>query len=251
MEILNVSHLKKTFSRGESAVEALKGVSLTLHRGEFTCMMGPSGSGKSTLLHLVGALDRPTAGQVVVEGQKINEMSDEELSRFRRRRLGFVFQFFNLLPTLTAVENVALPLLLDGMKFEQVRAKALELLEQMGIGNRAGHRPAQLSGGEMQRVAIARALVADPVMILADEPTGNLDSKTGETVLELLRKLAVERDQTILMVTHDTHAASFGNRQIRMRDGLIESDIRDVSRGDSEKAESRTFPGSMPRVDQQ
>jgi putative ABC transport system ATP-binding protein len=186
--------------------------------------MGPSGSGKSTLLHLIGGLDQPTSGSVQLDGQAIEKYSDDQLSAFRRRRLGFIFQFFNLLPTLTALENVALPLLLDGKSLGEISPKAKELLAMMGMEKRMHHRPDQLSGGEMQRVAIARALVTDPILILADEPTGNLDTKTGTTVLELLARLVKERDQTVLMVTHDSRAASFGNRLVTLRDGLIESD---------------------------
>lgn len=222
--LLKARDLKKTFFRGDHAVDALKGVSLDVGHGEFVSIMGPSGSGKSTLLHLIGGLDRPTAGSIQLQGQGIESYSDRELSEFRRRRLGFIFQFFNLLPTLSAIENVALPLLLDGKRLSEVEGKARALLERMGLGARLSHRPDQLSGGEMQRVAIARALVTDPLLILADEPTGNLDSKTGTAVLELLQKMAKEQGQTILMVTHDPRAASYGTRLIRFRDGVIESD---------------------------
>jgi putative ABC transport system ATP-binding protein len=222
--LLDASEVKKSYSRGHQTVEALKGVSLSLERGTFTSIMGPSGSGKSTLLHIVGGLDRPTTGTVKIDGQRIEAFSDDELSSFRRRRLGFIFQFFNLLPTLTAIENVALPLLLDGQSMTRIAPKARELLEMMNLGGRIDHRPDQLSGGEMQRVAIARALIADPLLILADEPTGNLDTKTGGTVLELLAKMAKERGHTILMVTHDPRAASYGDRLVTLRDGLIESD---------------------------
>lgn len=225
--ILEAREIRKSYHRGNSssqAVDALKGVSLSVPRGEFVSIMGPSGSGKSTLMHIIGGLDRPTAGQVLLAGQAIETYSDDRLSAFRRRRLGFIFQFFNLLPTLTALENVALPLLLDGKPMREIAPKARELLGMIGLGHRVDHRPDQLSGGEMQRVAIARALVTDPLLILADEPTGNLDTKTGTTVLELLARMARERGQTILMVTHDPRAASFGDRLVRMRDGLIESD---------------------------
>lgn len=228
--VLEARELRKTFSRGDQTVEALRGVSLSVDKGQFTAIMGPSGSGKSTLLHLLGGLDRPTGGKILIQGQALEGLSDKELSEFRRRRLGFIFQFFNLLPTLTALENVALPLLLDGKPLREISPRARDLLEQMGLGPRMNHRPDQLSGGEMQRVAVARALIADPWMILADEPTGNLDSKTGVMVLELLRTLARERQQTILMVTHDPKAASYADRLIQLRDGHIESDAAPTQR---------------------
>jgi putative ABC transport system ATP-binding protein len=223
--ILEARDVRKVYTRGDQKVEALAGVSVSLERGQFTSIMGPSGSGKSTLLHIIGGLDRPTSGSVRLDGQSIESYSDDELSAFRRRRLGFIFQFFNLLPTLTALENVALPILLDGQSIKKVGPRAKELLSQIGLKNRINHHPDQLSGGEMQRVAIARALVTDPLLILADEPTGNLDTKTGTTVLEILAQMARERGHTILMVTHDLRAASFGNRLITLKDGLLESDI--------------------------
>jgi putative ABC transport system ATP-binding protein len=224
MAILQALDIRKSYHRGHQAVDALKGVSLSVERGQFVSIMGPSGSGKSTLMHIIGGLDRATSGQVLLDGQAIEMLSDDELSAFRRRRLGFIFQFFNLLPTLTAIENVALPLLLDGKSMKDIAPKATELLKQIGLSHRLDHRPDQLSGGEMQRVAIARALVTDPLLILADEPTGNLDTKTGTSVLELLAQMARERNHTILMVTHDPRAASFGHRLVTLRDGLLESD---------------------------
>lgn len=222
--LFTVKDLKKTYSRGDQAVEALRGVNLEIQKGQFVSIMGPSGSGKSTLLHLLGGLDRPTSGSVTLDGQSIEKMTDEDLSVFRRRKLGFIFQFFNLLPTLTAVENVALPMLLDNVSMSEIEPRAKKLLEQIGLGHRMHHTPDQLSGGEMQRVAICRALISDPLMILADEPTGNLDTKTGESVLTVLSKMAKEEGKTIVMVTHDPKAASYGTRLIRVRDGLLESD---------------------------
>lgn len=224
MSILSTLDLRKTYARGGAEVHALRGVSVTIERGEFVVMMGPSGSGKSTFLQLAGALDRASSGRVTVDGTVLAELSDTALSRFRRTRLGFVFQFFNLLPTLTALENVALPLLLEGEAASKVNAKAMQWLDSMGMAHRAKHRPTELSGGEMQRVAMARALVAEPALVLADEPTGNLDSASGIQVLELLRDATRTRGLTLLMVTHDPRAASYGTRLITLRDGAIESD---------------------------
>ena len=236
--LLQARNLRKNFTRGTTQVEALRGVDLSIEKGEFVSIMGPSGSGKSTLLHLIGGLDLPTSGEVLIDGEAIQNLPDDALSEFRRRRLGFIFQFFNLLPTLSALENVALPRLLDGESIGEVENKCKALLTQMGLGSRFSHRPDQLSGGEMQRVAIARALVTDPLLILADEPTGNLDSKTGESVLRLLAEMARERGHTILMVTHDANAASFGTRLVRLRDGEIESDTAIAPRKDVRSPES-------------
>lgn len=222
--LLKIESLKKTYSRGDQIVEALRGVSLEIESGQFVSIMGPSGSGKSTLLHLMGGLDRPSSGKVILQDQAIESLSDHDLSLFRRQKLGFIFQFFNLLPTLSALENVALPRLLNGESIKSIRPKAEELLKMMGLEKRMDHKPDQLSGGEMQRVAIARALIGDPLMILADEPTGNLDSKTGESVLTLLQNLVREHGKTIVMVTHDSKAASFGNRLIKLKDGVLDSD---------------------------
>ncbi len=226
--LLKIDSLKKTYSRGDQTVEALKGVSLEIDSGQFVSIMGPSGSGKSTFLHLMGGLDRPTSGKVVFDGKAIDSLSDYDLSLFRRQKLGFIFQFFNLLPTLSALENVALPRLLNGESIKTIRPKAEELLKMMGLEKRMDHKPDQLSGGEMQRVAIARALVADPLMIFADEPTGNLDSKTGESVLNLMKNLVKDHGKTIVMVTHDPKAASYGTRLIQMKDGLLDSDEKIV-----------------------
>lgn len=222
--LLEVKSLEKSYPRGDQTVNALRGVSLEIKEGQFVSIMGPSGSGKSTLLHLMGGLDRPTRGQVILKGEAIDQLSDDALSLFRRKKLGFIFQFFNLLPTLSALENVALPRLLDGQTMKSIEPKAKELLETMGLSHRMHHKPDQLSGGEMQRVAIARALVSDPLLLLADEPTGNLDSKTGESILKILKDMSEKMGKTIVMVTHDPKAAATGNRLIRLRDGNLESD---------------------------
>jgi putative ABC transport system ATP-binding protein len=186
--------------------------------------MGPSGSGKSTLLHLIGGLDRPTAGDVLVGDRLISQMADDEVTLFRRTKVGFIFQFFNLLPTLTALENVALPFILDGRSKGEADQKGQILLEKVGLTKRRHHLPEEMSGGEIQRIAIARALAFDPPLLLADEPTGNLDSKTGESILSLLRKINQEDHCTVVMVTHSKEAAEFGNRTIYLRDGRIERD---------------------------
>jgi putative ABC transport system ATP-binding protein len=216
--------VRKVYGRGETEVCALDGVSLDVPAGQFVAVMGPSGSGKSTLLHLLGGLDQPTAGEIVVAGTPLAGMSDDDITIFRRRRIGFVFQFFNLLPGLTAEENVALPLLLDGRGRRAVQPAVEEALARVGLGSRRRHRPDELSGGEMQRVAIARALVIEPALILADEPTGNLDSRTGEQILALIRDANQRRGATVLLVTHDARAASYATRTVTMRDGTIVAD---------------------------
>lgn len=221
--LVTALRLSKEYHLGEKVVRALDNVSFSVDAGTFACVMGPSGSGKSTLLHLLGGLDRPSTGSVMVDGADLASLSDEELTTFRRRKLGFVFQFFNLLPTMNAWENVGLPLLLDGRKLPDVRPRAEALLERVGLGERTHHKPGQLSGGEMQRVAIARALAPDPVLILADEPTGNLDSGSGEAVLGLLKSAAQNDGKTIVMVTHDMKAASAGDQIIQMEDGRLVS----------------------------
>ena len=213
--------LRKVFGTDETRVEALRGVDLVLRPGEFLAVMGPSGSGKSTLLHLVGGLDTPTSGSVLLAGQDLATLDDDALTLVRRRRIGFVFQFFNLLPILTAGENVALPLVIDGVKEAEAERRAAAALERVGVAHRRDHRPRELSGGEQQRVAIARALVTDPVLVLADEPTGNLDSVSGDQVIGLLRSLVDERGQTILMVTHDARAAAVADRLALLKDGAV------------------------------
>ena len=215
---IEATSIVKTYRQGEDEIRALRGVDISVARGEFLAITGASGSGKSTLLHVLGGLDRPDSGEVWVEGQAISTLSEEELAIVRRRRLGFVLQFFNLLPTLTAEENAAFPLLLDGVDDALDRARTT--LENVGLRERATHRPSQLSGGEQQRVALARALVTRPAVVLADEPTGNLDSATGADILKLLRATADE-GQTIVMVTHDQKTAEYADRIVGLADGLL------------------------------
>jgi putative ABC transport system ATP-binding protein len=210
----------KTYRQGDDEIRALRGIDLEVGVGEFVAITGASGSGKSTLLHILGGLDRPDEGDVRVEGRSLSGLGDEELALLRRRRVGFVLQFFNLLPTLTARENAAFPLLLDGIGDAVDRGEAG--LREVGLSGRAAHLPSQLSGGEQQRVALARALVTEPAVVLADEPTGNLDSATGEDILRLLRSTA-DRGQTIVMVTHDQRTATFADRTVRLVDGYLES----------------------------
>jgi putative ABC transport system ATP-binding protein len=206
---------------GEVTVDALAGVDFTVEEGEFVAIMGPSGSGKSTLLHLLGGLDGPTEGEVTLGGKRLSKLSDREVTLVRRRNVGFIFQFFNLLPTLSAEENIALPLLIDGQNIRKHQEKIDRLLEMVGLSDRRHHKPDQLSGGQQQRVAIARAFVTDPAIVLADELTGNLDSKSGEEILGLLRRSCDEFGQTIVMVTHDAKAASFADRVVFLMDGRI------------------------------
>jgi putative ABC transport system ATP-binding protein len=226
MELVEVTKIYRQGRRaGAQAVQALRGVSMKVEAGEFVAIMGPSGSGKSTLMHLMGALDTPTSGRAVFRGQDLRTLSDRERSLLRRTRLGFVFQFFNLLPTLTAAENVALPLLLGGQPRGRAVRSASAALERVGLRHRESHFPDELSGGEMQRVAVARALVSEPDAVLCDEPTGNLDSATSKEILTLLRSLPESGRRSVVMVTHDAQAAAYGNRLIKIRDGLIESDV--------------------------
>ncbi|MGK8523547.1 ABC transporter ATP-binding protein [Nocardia asteroides] len=220
--MLELSGVTKEYRVGGQAVRALDDVGLRIETGEFTSIIGPSGSGKSTLLHLLGALDSPDTGSIRFRGEEIGALDEEQQSAFRRHQVGFVFQFFNLLPTLSAWENVAIPKLLDGTGLRKAKPRALELLDRVGLGQRAEHRPAELSGGQMQRVAVARALIMDPPLILADEPTGNLDSKTGAAILELLGEIAGS-GSSVVMVTHDMGAVAYCDRVITLRDGRIGS----------------------------
>jgi len=224
MVVLETRALTKTYGEGELRVEALRGVDLRVGQGELLAIMGPSGSGKSTLLHLLGGVSAPTCGKVFLEKVDLAVLSDDERTIIRRERIGFIFQSFNLLPTLTAAENVSLPLELNGVPTRESRRRALVSLELVGMAHRKTHLPSTLSGGEQQRVAIARALVIEPAVVLADEPTGNLDSVNGCQVTTLLRRLSSERQQTIVMVTHDPNVAAQADRLVSLRDGLVESD---------------------------
>jgi putative ABC transport system ATP-binding protein len=229
LPILTVDNVEKIYEGGARGVAALRGVSLEADAGDFIALMGPSGCGKSTLLHLLGGVDRPTRGRVVLDGATISALDEEALARVRRKKIGFVFQFFNLLPTLTVIENVALPLLLDSASERESRERAADLLDRVGLAARASHFPAELSGGEMQRAAVARAIIARPMLVLADEPTGNLDSENGEQVMSLLADLNRELGITIILATHSEEAAARTRRVIRMRDGLIESIVQERS----------------------
>ncbi len=214
-------NLTKIFGSGEAKVEALRGIDLEVRCGEFVAVMGPSGSGKSTLLHLIGALDSPSGGTVSVGGEELSELDDDQLTLLRRRRIGFIFQAFNMLDVLTAEENVALPLIIDGVAESDAAPRAFAALELVRLSARRHHLPGQMSGGEQQRLAVARALVADPLLILADEPTGNLDSANGDQVMSLLRELVDRRRQTILMVTHNPNHAAMADRLVRLKDGRM------------------------------
>jgi putative ABC transport system ATP-binding protein len=227
--IVSTAELQRTYGEGEATVHALRGVSIAFPPGQFTAIMGPSGSGKSTLMHLLAGLDRPTSGSVVVDGQELANLDDRKLTSLRRDKLGFVFQAFNLIPVLTARENITLPLMLAGAKVDQEWMDTL--VAAVGLGDRLTHRPSELSGGQQQRVAIARALIARPAVVFADEPTGNLDSKSSAEVLDLLRHAVDDFGQTVIMVTHDAGAAAAADRVVVLRDGGVVHD------GTSESAE--------------
>lgn len=222
MPILVLNNVHRIYDGGGRAVAALRGVSFEAETGGFIALMGPSGCGKSTLLHIIGAMDRPTRGSVYLGGISLDSLDEEELARLRRKKIGFVFQFFNLLPTLTVAENVALPLLLDRARQAEASRRSHEVLARVGLAERAAHFPAELSGGEMQRAAVARAVVTRPELILADEPTGNLDTDNGNEVMNLLAELNHELGLTIILATHSAEAARYARQTIRMRDGLIE-----------------------------
>lgn len=221
MLIISTKNLTKVFGSGPTAVTALDHVNLTVKAGEFVAIMGPSGCGKSTLLHLIGGLDRPSSGEVFIEGTSIAEMNDDRLTEMRRRKIGFVFQFFNLIPVLNVLENAALPVTLDGVKPAEAQKQAAAWLDRFGLSDRLSSRPDQLSGGQQQRVAIARALAADPALILADEPTGNLDTRSGDEIASLMRDVAKKYGRTVVMVTHDPRIAAYADRIVFLKDGKI------------------------------
>lgn len=220
--ILRVQEVKKSYRMGRIFVPALRGISFRVEQGEFLTIFGPSGSGKSTLLHLIGCLDRPDEGEIVVDGHNILELSDDELAQLRLAKIGFVFQFFNLLPRLTALRNVELPLTIVGLPEKESLKRAREMLKLVGLEDRINHRPPELSGGEQQRVALARALINNPKIVLADEPTGNLDTKTGWEIVRVMNNLNNEKRQTFVVVTHDPQITETSDRILHLRDGLIE-----------------------------
>jgi putative ABC transport system ATP-binding protein len=226
MTVLQAEQVTRQYRMGELTVNALDTVNFAVDKGEFVAIMGPSGSGKSTLLHLLGGLDGASEGEITLAGKALSKLNDDEVTLVRRRNVGFIFQFYNLVPTLTAEENIALPILIDGRDVDQYRSKIDELLKLVDLTDRRHHKPDQLSGGQQQRVAIARAFVADPDIVLADEPTGNLDSKSGKAILELLRHSCDELGHTIVMVTHDAFAASYADRVVFLKDGRVVRNLK-------------------------
>jgi len=235
--IVSTQDLTKVYGHGATAVHALRGINLAIQPGEFVAVMGPSGCGKSTLLHLIGGLDHPTSGKVMIEGEDLTRLNDDQVTALRRRKMGFVFQFFNLIPVLNALENAALPMILDGMRPNEAYQRAREWLERVGLGPRLTHRPSELSGGEQQRVAIARALASEPSIILADEPTGNLDSRASEEIAMLLRQISSEWGRTILLVTHDPRIAAYADRIVFLKDGqIVDETIMESRNGDEVSA---------------
>jgi putative ABC transport system ATP-binding protein len=230
MAIVETRLLSKVYGAGAVAVTALHQINLRVEPGAFVAVMGPSGCGKSTLLQLLGGLDRPTSGDVLIEGQALAGLSDDALTALRRRRIGFIFQTYNLLPVLSAAENAALPLALDGLRPAEAQARAATWLERVGLGDRLRHRPGQLSGGQQQRVAVARALVTEPALVLADEPTGNLDSRAADAIAQLLRQVADTWGRSVLMVTHDPRIAAYADRIVFLKDGTIVDETRLAAR---------------------
>jgi len=228
MKLLDLRDITKDYPLGQTIVHALRGLDLAIEKGEIVAIMGPSGSGKSTLMHLLGALDTPSAGTASLEGHNLHELSENELVTLRGKKVGFVFQTFNLIQSLTAQKNVELPMIFQGVRKGARAERARALLEKVGLGERMKHRPNELSGGERQRVAIARALANDPEILLADEPTGNLDSETGATILELLKKLSIDEGKTMILITHDPDAAAIAHRIVRLRDGRVVQEVRNA-----------------------
>lgn len=228
MNIIETTDIAKRYVMGSEVIEALKSISISVRKGEYVAFMGPSGSGKSTLMNIIGCLDTPTSGRYILNGQDVSNMSENELAEVRNKEIGFVFQTFNLLPRQTSLENVALPLIYAGFNKADRTEKAMLALKNVGLENRAGHRPNELSGGQRQRVAVARALVNDPSILLADEPTGNLDSKTSYEIMDLFDQIH-KKGNTVIMVTHEEDIAQYAHRIIRLRDGLIESDIANAN----------------------
>ncbi len=239
MPLIQTENLTKIYGSGETAVTALDHVNIQVKEGEFVAVMGPSGCGKSTLLHLLGGLDRPSEGGVSIDGTAIADMKDDDLTRLRRQKIGFVFQFYNLIPVLTATENAALPVTLDGVRPTEARKRAIEWLERFNLGERLNNRPDQLSGGQQQRVAVARALVAEPALILADEPTGNLDTRSGNEIAGLLRDVTKKYGRTVVMVTHDPRIAAYADRIIFLKDGKVVDETNLARKGGAEKIASK------------
>ena len=233
MAIISTRDLRRTYTMGAETIHALQGVSLDVERNEYVALMGPSGSGKSTLMNTLGCLDTPSAGSYTLNGQRVDQMSDSDLAAVRNKEIGFVFQTFNLMPRLSSLENVALPLVYAGQSRAKRNARAQEVLEAVGLGDRVHHKPNELSGGQRQRVAVARALVNDPAIILADEPTGNLDTKTSIEIMALFNEIHA-RGNTVVLVTHEPDIAEYAHRVVRLRDGLVESDVRQEPTGSLE-----------------
>jgi len=228
MPLLDLKGITKEYKLGKTIVRALRGLDLNIEEGEIVAIMGPSGSGKSTLMHIVGALDTPTGGTAILDGQDLQQLKERQLVTLRGKKVGFVFQTFNLIQTLSAQQNVELPMIFQGIRKGERARRAKELLSKVGLANRVRHRPNELSGGERQRVAMARALANDPEIILADEPTGNLDTESGTPVLEMLKRLSVEDGKTVIIVTHDPDATAIADRIVRLRDGCVVEDMRNA-----------------------
>jgi ABC-type antimicrobial peptide transport system, ATPase component len=245
MSIIETKMLTKVYGTDETAVKALNNISFKVEKGEFVAIMGPSGCGKSTLLHMLGGLDSITSGSVMIDGSDISKMNDNELASIRRRKIGFIFQYYNLIPVLGAADNAALPLILDGVKPATARKTAVEWLTRLGLGSRLNHRPDQMSGGQQQRVAIARALSTDPTLVLADEPTGNLDSKTGDEVVGQLKRISSEWGRSVVMVTHDSRIAAYADRIIFLKDGSIVDEARLTEHGASDSNSIREKVDSL------